>query len=63
VEHGVTGVLVARGDVADLARAMLELVHDPTRADAMGHAARDRAERLFDARTVARETLAAMGLG
>jgi len=56
-------VLVARGDVADLARAMLELVHDPTRADAMGHAARDRAERLFDARTVARETLAAMELG
>jgi glycosyltransferase involved in cell wall biosynthesis len=59
----VTGLLVERGNVTALSRAMLSLMQDHARTDAMGRAARDRAERMFDARTVARETLAAMGLG
>lgn len=63
VEDGVTGLLVARGDVAALAQAMQLLMRDPERADVMGRAARSRAERMFDARTVAQQTLATMGLG
>jgi glycosyltransferase involved in cell wall biosynthesis len=63
VEDGATGLLVERGNVAALAQAMQALMQDPARTDAMGCAARARAELSFDARTVARETLAAMGLG
>jgi glycosyltransferase involved in cell wall biosynthesis len=63
VEDGVTGLLVERGNVAALAHAMQSLMQDPARTDAMGRAARARAELSFDARTVAHETLAAMALG
>ncbi|MBM4110398.1 MAG: glycosyltransferase family 4 protein [Phycisphaerae bacterium] len=63
VEDGRTGLLVDRGDVAALARAMQSLVQDHSRTDAMGRAARARAEQHFDARVVAQQTLATMGLG
>ncbi|MBM4052604.1 MAG: glycosyltransferase family 4 protein [Planctomycetes bacterium] len=63
VEDGVTGLLVERGDVAGLVRAMQSLMQDHARTDAMGQAARTRAERHFDARVVAQQTLATMGLG
>ena len=63
VEDGVTGLLVERGNVTALAHAMQSLMQDHARTDAMGRAARARAEQVFDARTVAQETLAAMGLG
>jgi glycosyltransferase involved in cell wall biosynthesis len=63
VEDEVTGLLVERGNVDALSRAMQSLMQDHARTDAMGRAGRARAERVFDARTVAQETLAAMGLG
>lgn len=63
VEDGVTGLLVERGNVTALAHAMQSLMQDHARTDAMGRAGRARAEQVFDARTVAQETLAAMGLG
>ncbi len=63
VEHGVTGLLVERGEVTALSRAMQSLMQDPARTESMGRAARTRAEQAFDARTVARQTLATMGLG
>jgi len=48
VEHGVTGLLVPRQDPEALAKAVVELLLDPERRERMGHAARERAERLFD---------------
>jgi glycosyltransferase involved in cell wall biosynthesis len=48
VEHGVTGLVVPRGDSAALARAIGSLLSDPLRRDQMGHAGRARALRLFD---------------
>jgi glycosyltransferase involved in cell wall biosynthesis len=63
VEDGVTGLLVERGNVDALSRAMRSLMQDHARTDAMGRAGRARAEQVFDARTVAQQTLATMGLG
>ncbi|MDO5617444.1 glycosyltransferase family 4 protein [Kocuria sp.] len=45
IDDGVTGLLVAPSDPADLARAVDELVGDPGRRRAMGRAARDMAVR------------------
>jgi glycosyltransferase involved in cell wall biosynthesis len=47
VAHGETGLLVAPGDAAGLARAVASLFDDPARAARMGRAARRRAETLF----------------
>jgi len=48
VEHGVTGLLVPRRDPEALAKAVSELLLDPTRRAAMGRAAAQRAELLFN---------------
>ena len=48
VEHGVTGLIVPRGDSAALADAMGSLLADPARRADMGRAGRERALRLFD---------------
>ncbi len=45
VEHGKTGLLVARGDMASLAAALDALVRDPGRRRALGGAARNAAGR------------------
>jgi L-malate glycosyltransferase len=49
VEEGVTGVLVAPGDAAALARAVENLIADPARCITLGEAARRRARELFSA--------------
>jgi len=48
VEHGVTGLVVPRGDSKALARAIGSLLADPERRRRMGQAGRERALRLFD---------------
>lgn len=48
VEHGVTGLVVPRGDAGALAHAIGALLADPERRRAMGLAGRERALRLFD---------------
>jgi glycosyltransferase involved in cell wall biosynthesis len=48
VEHGVTGLVVARGDAGALAQAIGSLLADPDRRRSMGQAGRERALRLFD---------------
>ena len=48
VEHGVTGLIVPRGDSTALAGAIGELLADPARRAQMGRAGRERALRLFD---------------
>jgi glycosyltransferase involved in cell wall biosynthesis len=48
VEHGVTGLIVPRGDASALAGAIGELLADPARRARMGRAGRERALRLFD---------------
>ena len=48
VEHGVTGLIVPRGDANALAEAIGALLADPARRARMGQAGRERALRLFD---------------
>jgi glycosyltransferase involved in cell wall biosynthesis len=48
VEHGVTGLVVPRGDVAALASAIGSLLEDPERRRQMGIAGRRRAVENFD---------------
>jgi glycosyltransferase involved in cell wall biosynthesis len=48
VEHGVTGLVVPRGDTGALAEAIASLLTDPDRRRRMGVAGRERALRLFD---------------
>ncbi len=48
VEHGVTGLVVPRGDSSALAAAISSLLDDPERRRTMGRAGRARALRLFD---------------
>ena len=48
VEHGVTGLVVPRGDAGALAHAIGSLLADTERRRAMGQAGRERALRLFD---------------
>ena len=47
VEHGRTGMLVARGDVEELALAISQVIDDPALARAMGEAARQRVQERF----------------
>jgi glycosyltransferase involved in cell wall biosynthesis len=47
VEHGVTGLLVPRGDAQALGKAIAELLLDPARRERMGRAAALRAAREF----------------
>ena len=47
VEDRVTGLLVPHGDVEKLARAIVSLLENPTRANEMGAKGRDRVAMLF----------------
>ena len=57
VQHGRTGLLVPVGDVAALARALLELLRWPERRQALGRAGRRRFEREFTAERMVEATL------
>jgi sugar transferase (PEP-CTERM/EpsH1 system associated) len=50
VKHGLTGLLVASGDVRAMADALLRVHSNADAARAMGQAGRERAEALFDVR-------------
>jgi hypothetical protein len=50
VEDGVSGVLVAPGDAAALARAVETVISDPAQRIALGEAARHRARTFFGRR-------------
>jgi L-malate glycosyltransferase len=52
VEDGVSGVLVAPGDAAGLARAVETLIADPGRRMTLGEAARRRAHKRFSAEII-----------
>lgn len=52
IEDGVTGLLVPPRDAEALAEAIHTLLASPALRAEMGHAARERAERLFDIRSV-----------
>lgn len=56
-ENGVSGVSVDDQTSRGIARALLPVVADPARREAMGHAARARAESVFAIERQARETL------
>ncbi|TVZ00750.1 glycogen synthase [Trebonia kvetii] len=58
VNGGVTGLLVPPDDPASLSDALNMLLRDPGRADAMGHAGRERAVTEFSWDTVAAQTAA-----
>jgi glycosyltransferase involved in cell wall biosynthesis len=55
VRDGVDGLLVPRGDAAEVARAVLDVLADPGRAEALGRMGRRHVVERFDlARTVER---------
>jgi glycosyltransferase involved in cell wall biosynthesis len=60
VEDGVSGLLVPPGDDVALAAALERLLDDAEARDAYGKAARERAERLFDARRTTAELVAVL---
>jgi len=55
VEDGRTGLLVPPQQPEKMAEAMLELIHSPVRATAMGKAGRERVEEHFNLASVARQ--------
>jgi glycosyltransferase involved in cell wall biosynthesis len=57
VDDGITGTVVAIGDAIALADAVAAIAEDETAREAMGRAARARAEREFDERAVIERTL------
>jgi len=59
VTQDETGLLVPRRDAAGLAQAYLSLARDQAMRQRMGQAGQDRATRLFTARRVAAEVMAA----
>jgi len=56
IEHGASGLLVPARDAKALAEAILRLLRDPELRQAMGRAARDRAEMLFSVETMVTAT-------
>lgn len=57
IDHGVDGLLVEQEDVEGIARSLRSLSEDPAEAIRMGQAARDRAVRDFDSRSLAGEMI------
>lgn len=57
IENGVTGVLVPPRDAEALATAIGDLLLDRAKCEAMGRAGRERAQKVFDVRTVVEEHL------
>ncbi len=47
VDHGQTGLLFAPGDANDLARKIMDLLHDPEQCENMGKNAREKYEQEF----------------
>jgi glycosyltransferase involved in cell wall biosynthesis len=62
VADGETGLLVEEHDVDGMAAAMLSLLNDPERAEAMGRAGRARVEALFTRERTATRLREIMGL-
>jgi colanic acid/amylovoran biosynthesis glycosyltransferase len=62
VEHGVSGLLVAEGDVDGMAAALARLLDDPAAAQAMGRAGRAYALANLDRAEAHRRLRAIMGL-
>jgi glycosyltransferase involved in cell wall biosynthesis len=62
VDHGVNGLLVPARDIDSLRKAMMTLADDPGLVRRMGAESRLRAEKLYEGRAVARETLRHFGL-
>jgi glycosyltransferase involved in cell wall biosynthesis len=58
IYDGITGMLVAADDPADLARAIVTLIDDPARADALGRAGRRQVMAEFDPAASARDLAA-----
>jgi glycosyltransferase involved in cell wall biosynthesis len=58
-EDGACATLVTPGDVGELEAAIVELLDDPDRREAMGRAGRERALETFSWRAVAKATAAA----
>ena len=58
VADGKTGILVAAGDADAVGNALLELLDDPARAQALGAAGRERARREFSVARMAERTIA-----
>ncbi len=56
VVHGETGLLVPPGDAQALSEAILTLLNDPARAEAMGQAGRERVSKCFSLTRMVRET-------
>jgi glycosyltransferase involved in cell wall biosynthesis len=54
VVHGETGFLVSPGNVAEVARRVIELLRTPGLSEKMGAAGRAFAERRFSAEVIAR---------
>ncbi|MBL9141315.1 MAG: glycosyltransferase family 4 protein [Phycisphaerae bacterium] len=62
IEDQTSGYLVPPGSAPALAVAMEHFLEDPNLVVLMGRAARERAERAFDARTVNAQIIQSMGL-
>lgn len=60
VEDGISGRLVAPKSVPDLVAALCDVARDPRKAEAMGIAARARAEALFNVEEVNRQMIGAI---
>ncbi len=56
IEDGITGKLVPFPNFREFAEAVVELLEDDKKREAMGRNARERAEKMFDAKTNAYET-------
>ncbi len=65
VEDGVTGLVVPAGNVEEMARAMVRILSDPSKAKVMGDRGRGRAAEIFNVKMTTRhmehELLDAMG--
>src|SRR5262249_60618137 len=61
VEDGATGLLVRLRDHGDMARAIVELLHDPARRAAMGAAGLARVRERFTVDRMVAETAAVYG--
>lgn len=57
VEDGVTGILVAPGDAAELSQAIVRLAKDPDLRKRMGCAGRDRVAKDFDPVKIAQQNM------
>ncbi|MGH7102592.1 MAG: glycosyltransferase, partial [Acetobacteraceae bacterium] len=62
VQRGTSGLLVPRGNSAQLTAALADLAQDPARRAAMGEAGRERALACYDEGKVLTRTLDLLGL-